>query len=176
MICTCFSILLKSEYYAFTILYLLVTLLSTHIPPSLLFCQSHSYKFIPPIHHVPLGKDNFPLDTVPPCNLFKAGLVLRPNVADQVGEWIPTAGHKDDDRYCSTCDQDPDEEQAVHLLIMIRAPSSSHGMLPSWRSSCYEFPETQVIWCCRCCCSVLETSSSLMSISHFIEYSINTSW
>jgi hypothetical protein len=57
-------------------------------PPSLLFWQSHSYKSITLIHHIrPIREGQLSLGYCSTmCYRFKAGLVLRPNVAAQVGE------------------------------------------------------------------------------------------
>jgi hypothetical protein len=88
MTCFCFSILFLKEYYAFTIFHLLFTLQSTHIPPFLLFCQSHFYKFIPLIYpNIPIREGKIPLGYCSTmCYMFKEGLVLRPNMAAQVGK------------------------------------------------------------------------------------------
>ena len=72
--------------------------------------------------------------------------------------------------------KDLDEYQAIYLLFMCREPNSSLSMLPSCQSRFQEFLESQDIWLCRCCCSVLDTSRLPMSIPNFLEYSLNSSW
>ena len=101
----CFSVLLNIEYYTFAIHYHLFTLPSTHIPPSLHFCQSHYYKFIPLMNLIfPTIVRQLPLGSCfIMCYLFKAGLALKPNEAAKVSKRKPMASHKNMHRFSSTC-------------------------------------------------------------------------
>ena len=73
------------------------------------------------------------------CYLFKAGLVLRPNVAPQKGEMNPIAGHKDGKRCCSNCErtQMKTKLSICYLCVGILVPavaSSTVGGLVSMSS------------------------------------------
>jgi hypothetical protein len=161
----------------FSILYLLFTLYSNHSPhPSLLpvpYLQIHPPNIFSPSHQ---------RMTASPWILLHSGSSVSIRTSTE-SQWVSKSRGKISSGRVHNWRLKPfqlwkdlHEYQGIHFLYMCREHNSILSMLPIWWSSIYESLEAQVIWLCRCSCSVLETSISPTSIKNFLKFSLKSSW